>query len=33
MVFRNIGKDIVVATTAICWYIGIVYFDLDYQLQ
>jgi hypothetical protein len=28
--FVNIGKDIVVATTAICWYMGIVYFNSDY---
>jgi len=28
--FINIGKDIVVATTAICWYVGIVYFNSDY---
>ena len=28
--FLNIGKDIVVATTAICWYIGIVVFNSDY---
>jgi len=28
--FLNIGKDIVVATTVICWYIGIVYFNSDY---
>jgi hypothetical protein len=28
--FLNIGKDIVVATTAICWYVGIVVFDSDY---
>lgn len=28
--FLNIGKDIVVATTAICWYIGIVFFNSDY---
>lgn len=28
--FLNIGKDIVVATTAICWYVGIVFFDSDY---
>ena len=28
--FLNIGKDIVVATTAVCWYIGIVYFNSDY---
>ncbi len=28
--FLNIGKDIVVATTAICWYGGIVYFNSDY---
>ena len=27
--FLNLGKDIVVATTAICWYIGIVYFNTD----
>lgn len=26
----NPGKDIVVATTAICWYVGIVTFDSDY---
>ncbi|HET9529151.1 MAG TPA: hypothetical protein VFQ92_02280, partial [Blastocatellia bacterium] len=26
----NPGKDIVVATTAICWYVGIVAFDSDY---
>lgn len=26
----NIGKDIVVATTAVCWYVGIVYFNSDY---
>jgi hypothetical protein len=26
----NIGKDIVVATTALCWYLGIVYFNSDY---
>lgn len=28
--FFNIGKDIVVATTAICWYVGIVTFNSDY---
>jgi len=28
--FQNIGKDIVVATTAVCWYVGIVYFNSDY---
>jgi len=28
--FVNIGKDIVVATTAICWYLGIVLFNSDY---
>ena len=28
--FLNIGKDIVVVTTAICWYVGIVYFNSDY---
>lgn len=28
--FYNIGKDIVVATTAICWYMGIVFFNSDY---
>lgn len=28
--FLNIGKDIVVATTAICWYLGIVYYNSDY---
>jgi hypothetical protein len=28
--FANIGKDIVVATTAICWYVGIVVFNSDY---
>ena len=28
--FLNIGKDIVVATTAVCWYVGIVYFNSDY---
>lgn len=26
----NPGKDIVVATTAVCWYVGIVAFDSDY---
>ena len=28
--FLNIGKDIVVLTTAICWYAGIVAFNSDY---
>jgi hypothetical protein len=28
--FLNIGKDIVVATTAVCWYVGIVVFNSDY---
>ncbi len=28
--FINIGKDIVVATTAVCWYSGIVMFNSDY---
>jgi hypothetical protein len=28
--FVNIGKDIVVATTAVCWYAGIVLFNSDY---
>ncbi|MBX3298697.1 MAG: hypothetical protein KF736_04445 [Acidobacteria bacterium] len=28
--FSNIGKDIVVATTAVCWYVGIVAFNSDY---
>ncbi|MFV0388751.1 MAG: hypothetical protein ACK5NT_08340 [Pyrinomonadaceae bacterium] len=28
--FLNIGKDIVVATTAICWYVGIISFNSDY---
>jgi hypothetical protein len=28
--FLNIGKDIVVATTAICWYVGIVALNSDY---
>ena len=28
--FLNIGKDIVVATTAACWYVGIVLFNSDY---
>ena len=28
--FLNLGKDIVVATTAICWYVGIVVFNSDY---
>lgn len=28
--FANIGKDIVVATTAVCWYAGIVFFNSDY---
>lgn len=28
--FLNIGKDIVVVTTAICWYVGIVALNSDY---
>ncbi len=28
--FLNIGKDIIVATTAVCWYVGIVALDSDY---
>lgn len=28
--FFNIGKDIVVVTTAVCWYVGIVLFNSDY---
>lgn len=28
--FFNPGKDIVVATTAVCWYVGIVAFNSDY---
>ncbi|HEX8250986.1 MAG TPA: hypothetical protein VF599_22620 [Pyrinomonadaceae bacterium] len=28
--FLNVGKDIVVATTAVCWYAGIVAFNSDY---
>ncbi|MGI8788156.1 MAG: hypothetical protein ACR2HG_10385 [Pyrinomonadaceae bacterium] len=28
--FLNIGKDIVVATTVVCWYVGIVALDSDY---
>ncbi len=28
--FLNIGKDIVVLTTAVCWYVGIVFFNSDY---
>jgi hypothetical protein len=28
--FLNPGKDIVVATTAVCWYVGIVTFNSDY---
>jgi hypothetical protein len=28
--FLNIGKDIVVATTAVCWYLGIVTLNSDY---
>ena len=28
--FINIGKDIVVLTTAVCWYVGIVFFNSDY---
>lgn len=28
--FYNPGKDIVVLTTAVCWYLGIVWFNSDY---
>ncbi len=28
--FLNLGKDVVVVTTAICWYLGIVAFNSDY---
>jgi len=28
--FLNIGKDIVVISTAVCWYVGIVSFNSDY---
>lgn len=28
--FTNPGKDIVVATTVVCWYVGIVVFNSDY---
>jgi len=28
--FLNVGKDIIVATTAICWYVGIVALNSDY---
>lgn len=28
--FINIGKDIIVATTAVCWYVGIVWLNSDY---
>jgi len=28
--FLNPGKDIVVATTAVCWYLGIVFYNSDY---
>jgi hypothetical protein len=28
--FLNIGKDIVIVTTAVCWYAGIVLFNSDY---
>jgi hypothetical protein len=28
--FVNAGKDIVVVTTAVCWYVGIVVFNSDY---
>jgi len=28
--FLNIGKDIIVLTTAVCWYVGIVALDSDY---
>jgi hypothetical protein len=30
MGFLKPGKDIVVATTAVCWYAGIVFFNSDY---
>ncbi|MDA1015815.1 MAG: hypothetical protein O3A00_15340 [Planctomycetota bacterium] len=28
--FWNVGKDLVVFTTAVCWYVGIITFDSDY---
>lgn len=28
--FLNVGKDIIVSTTAVCWYVGIVSLDSDY---
>jgi len=28
--FLNIGKDIIVTTTAVCWYVGIVALNSDY---
>ncbi len=28
--FLNVGKDIIVATTAVCWYVGIVALNSDY---
>ena len=28
--FVNVGKDIIVATTVVCWYVGIVVFNSDY---
>ena len=28
--FRGVGKDIVVVTTAVCWYLGIVQWNSDY---
>ncbi|CAA9397953.1 MAG: Putative transmembrane protein [uncultured Pyrinomonadaceae bacterium] len=28
--FLNVGKDIIVLTTAVCWYVGIVALDSDY---
>ena len=28
--FLNVGKDIIVLTTTVCWYVGIVYFNSDY---
>jgi hypothetical protein len=28
--FLNLGKDVVVVTTAVCWYLGIVAFNSDY---
>ncbi len=28
--FLNVGKDIIILTTAICWYVGIVWLNSDY---